>query len=267
MKAWDILGGWQLGNFKCWSCCSCCWPCCVAGAILQAQTESGFQVNPTLFFFPSAQKEFSLGTVSFALAIRNAGMEEYWLFWHDCCLASETREAHVSLGSPFCRQLNPSCCQEVCLFVWVVFLVCTLSSPSYIPACHPLLSVRVLSFLGKASQNVFPSWAFPPKQISRNWASYLCVFPSLELSEPRKKCSLGLLSLECSVRDACSKGDVFVHLLVSCKQRRDFWECLKLLLCCGRGLAVYTDNHCQASTQHSKVPFPLNLLSSIHIQC
>lgn len=161
-------------------------------------------------------------------------MEEYWLFWLDCCLASKTREAHVSLGSPFCRQLNPSCCQEVCLFVWVVFLLCTLSSPSYIPTCHPFLSVGALSFLGKASQNVFPSWAFPLKQISRNFRSYLCVFPSLELSEPRKKCTVELLSLECSVRDACSKGDVFVQLLVSCKQKRDFWECLKLLLCCGR---------------------------------
>lgn len=135
-------------------------------------------------------------------------MEEYWLFWHDCCLASETREAHVSLGSPFCRQLNPSCCQEVCLFVWVVFLVCTLSSPSYVPACHPLLSVTVLSFLGKASQNVFPSWAFPPKQISRNWASYLCVFPSLELSEPRKKMQLrfavsGVLCEGCLLQRWC----------------------------------------------------------------
>lgn len=128
-----------------------------------------FPGKPKSIFFPSAQKEISLGTFSFLLALRNAGMEEYGLFWHDCCLASKTREAHVSLGSPFCRQLNPSCCQEVCLFVWVVFLVCTLFSPfSYIPTCHLLLSARVLSFLGKASQNVFPSWAFPPKQISRS---------------------------------------------------------------------------------------------------
>lgn len=179
------------------------------------------------------------------------GWRRMGFFWHDCCLASKAREAHVSLGSPFCRQLNPLCCQEVCLFVWVVILVCTLFSPSsYIPTCHPLLRVWVLSFLGKASQNVFPSWAFPPKQISRNWGSYLCVFPSLELSEPRKKlqkCSLDLLC-----EGSCSKGDVSVHLLVSCKQKRDFWECLKLLLCCGRGL---TDNHCQAFTQHSKVIF------------
>lgn len=66
-----------------------------------------------------------------------------------------------------------------------------------------------------------------------------------------------------SVRDACSEGDVSVHLLVSCKQNRNFWECLKLLSCCGWGL---TDNHCQAFTQHSKVTFPLILMSSVHIQ-
>lgn len=89
------------------------WPFCVAGAILQAQIW--FPGKLKTLFSPSAQKEFSLGTVSFTLAVRNAGMEEYGLFWHDCCLASKAREAHVSLGSPFCRQLNPLCCQEVCL--------------------------------------------------------------------------------------------------------------------------------------------------------
>lgn len=128
----------------------------------------------------------------------------------------------------------------------------------------PFSVLRVLSFLGKASQNVFPSWAFPPKQISRSWGSYLCVFPSLELSESRKKKpKKPVWVCYFSVRDACSEGDVSVHLLVSCKQNRNFWECLKLLSCCGWGL---TDNHCQAFTQHSKVTFPLILMSSVHIQ-
>lgn len=260
MKPWGILGADNLEISSAEVTAPvlaflCCW----------SNTAGPGKPKTVYFFFPSAQREFNLGTISFTLAVRNAGMEENGLFWHDCCLASKAREAHVSSGSPFCRQLSPLCCQEMCLFVWVVILVCPLFSPfSCIPTCHPLLSVRVLSFLGKASQNVFPPWAFPPKQISRNWGSCLCVFPSLELSEPRKKkCSLDLLFLECSVRDACSKGDVSVHLLVSCKQKGDFWECLKLLLCCGRGL---TDNHCQAFTQHSKVTFPLNLTSPVHIQ-
>lgn len=55
MKPWDILGGWQLGNFKCWSYCSCCWPFCIAGAILQTQL-SGFQVNQGLFLFSQCPK-------------------------------------------------------------------------------------------------------------------------------------------------------------------------------------------------------------------
>lgn len=167
------------------------WPFCVAAALLQAQVVSGFQVKTktVYFFFPSAQKEFNLGTVSFTLAVRNAGMEENGFFWHDCCLASKAREAHVSSGSPFCRQLSPLCCQEMCLFVWVVILVCTLFSPfSCIPTCHPLLSVRVLSFLGKASQNCVSALGFSSKANFQELRElFVCIsFPGTVRAQKKK---------------------------------------------------------------------------------
>lgn len=118
MKPWGILGGWQLGNLKCWRCFSFWWPFCVSRTILRAQIVSGFQVNVRLFSF-QCPKKACLGRLSFTLAVRNAEMEEYWLFWHACCLASKIMGTHVSLGTPFCRQLNPSCCQELCLLVCV----------------------------------------------------------------------------------------------------------------------------------------------------
>lgn len=110
-------------------------------------------------------------------------MEDYWLFWHACCLASETTGAHVSLGSPFCRQLNPSCWQEACLLICLgvrgFFGLCFFSVflATFQHVTHfVFLRVKILSFLGKVSQKVFPSWASSLRQIPRNWRNYLCVF-------------------------------------------------------------------------------------------
>lgn len=59
-----------------------------------------------------------------------------------------------------------------------------LATFQHVTSFSPCLSVKVLSFLGKASQNVFPSWAFPPRKIPRSWRNYLCgFFPSLEVTQ------------------------------------------------------------------------------------
>lgn len=158
-KPWDVLWGWHLRNLQCWRCFSFCWPFCVARTMLLAQIVFGFQVNLRPFCF-QCPKKACLGRVSFTLASRNAEMEQYWLFWHACCLASKTTGTHVSLGSPFCRQLNPSCCQEVCLlvcvgcvgcFFWSALFSVFLATFQHVAPFSSFLSVKVLSFLGKAS--------------------------------------------------------------------------------------------------------------------
>lgn len=137
---------------------------------------------------------------------------------------------------------------------------------SYIPTCHPLLRVRVLSFFRQSFTECVSVLGFSSKANFQDLRElFVCIsFPgTIRVHKKKKKANLGLLFLECSERDVCSRVHVSVHPLVSCKQKRNSWQCLKFLPCCGTGL---TDNHCQAFTQHSKVTFPLYLRSSIHIQ-
>lgn len=134
-------------------------------------------------------------------------MEEYWLFWRACCLASETMATHVSLGSPFCRQLNPSCCQEVCLLVCVgcggcFFLVCTFFSVSLAAFQHvtpfaSFLSVKVFVLFRQSFIEYVSVLGFCSKANSQELGElFVCVsFPGAD-TEPRMKCSLELLSLE-----------------------------------------------------------------------
>lgn len=99
----------------------------VTGIILLTQILFGFWIKLRPFSF-QCPKKACLGRGSFYSSYqecRNGGVLAFL-----ACLLSSMWEAMFPQGSPFCRQLDPSCWQEACLLVCVgclAFLVCDFS--------------------------------------------------------------------------------------------------------------------------------------------